>query len=55
MQQSTFSGKSNICEGKTIRIIAEEPESPGIITEGLVFTGLEIPRDYNKGMEGLIK
>ena len=29
MQQSTFSSKTNVCEGQTIRIIAEEPRSFG--------------------------
>ena len=33
MQQSTFSSKTNVCEGQTIRIIEEEPESPGILKE----------------------
>ena len=51
MQQSTFSGKSNICEGKTIRIIAEEPESPGILRlcqKAKIYKGLQSPKNQEK-------
>ena len=51
MQQSTFSGKSNICEGKTIRIIAEEPESPGILRlcqKAKIYKGLQSPKYQEK-------
>ena len=37
MQQSTFSSKTNVCEGQTIRIIAEEPEIPGIISKRITY------------------
>jgi len=51
MQQSTFSSKSNICEGKTIRLIAEEPESPGILRlcqKAKIYKGLQSPKYKEK-------
>ena len=33
MQQSTFSSKTNVCEGQTIRIIAEEPYITGMAVQ----------------------
>ena len=51
MQQSTFSGKSNVCEGKTIRIIAEESESPGILRlcqKAKIYKGLQSPKYQEK-------
>ena len=51
MQQSTFSSKSNVCEGKTIRIIAEEPESPGILRlcqKAKIYKGLQSPKYKEK-------
>ena len=51
MQQSTFSSKSNVCEGKTIRIIAEESESPGILRlcqKAKIYKGLQSPKYKEK-------
>ena len=51
MQQSIFSGKSNICEDKTIRIIAEESESPGILRlcqRAKIYKGLQSPKNQEK-------
>ena len=48
MQQSTFSSKTNVCEGQTIRIIAEEPRSFG--------TGVHLNRNIQfAGFPGLVR
>jgi len=51
MQQSTFSSKNNVSEGKTIRIIAEEPELPGILRlcqKAKIYKGLQSPKYQEK-------
>ena len=46
MQQSTFSSKTNVCEGQTIRIIAEEPLKNGFAVSYLRTAGTWSP-DYS--------